>query len=150
MVKKSLILTGMLCAAMVCAQGNARRAPIVDVSEVVELAQVESRKYTGVIVAPEVVQVVSRVSGEIVKVGFKDGETVKKGQLLYQLDDVRYVAMVKGLKAKIDGINAKIKGVEAKIASCKAKQTYAQQNFNRVQKLYQKNAERHGINRGTG
>ena len=141
MVKKSLILTGMLCAAMVCAQGNARRAPIVDVSDVVELAQVESRKYTGVIVAPEVVQVVSRVSGEIVKVGFKDGETVKKGQLLYQLDDVRYVAMVKGLKAKIDGINAKIKGVEAKIASCKAKLTYAQQNFNRVQKLYAKNAE---------
>ena len=140
MVKKSLILTGMVCAAMVCAQG-ARRAPVVAVSEVVELTQVESRKYTGVIVAPEVVQVVSRVSGEIVKVGFKDGETVKKGQLLYQLDDIRYVAMVKGLKAKIDGINAKIKGVEAKIASCKAKQTYAQQNFNRVQKLYQKNAE---------
>ena len=140
MVKKSLILTGMVCAAMVCAQG-ARRSPVVAVSEVVELTQVESRKYTGVVVAPEVVQVVSRVSGEIVKVGFKDGETVKKGQLLYQLDDIRYVAMVKGLKAKIDGINAKIKGVEAKIASCKAKQTYAQQNFNRVQKLYQKNAE---------
>ena len=133
MVKKSLILTGMVCAAAVFAQG-ARKAPVVAVSEVMEMQQIESRKYTGIVVAPEVVQVVPRVSGEIIKVGFKDGDIVKKGQLLYQLDDVRYDAVVKGLEAKI-------KGIQAKIASCKAKQRYAQQNYDRVNKLYVAKAE---------
>lgn len=132
MMKKSLIFTGMVCAAVVCAQ--AQRAPIVAVTEVIEMEQTESRKYTGVIVAPEVVQVVPRVSGEIVKVGFKDGDVVKKNQVLYVLDDIRYNAVVKGLEAKI-------KGIEAKIASTKAKQKYAQQNYDRVEKLYAKNAE---------
>ncbi|MBQ9771259.1 MAG: efflux RND transporter periplasmic adaptor subunit [Lentisphaeria bacterium] len=139
MVKKSLILTGMMCAALVCAQG-ARRAPVVSVTEVVEMEQLESRKYTGIVVAPEVVQVVPRVSGEIIKVGFKDGDVVKKGQLLYQLDDIRYKAVVEGLKAKISGINAKIKGFEAKIASCKAKQVYAQKNYNRISQLFNNKA----------
>lgn len=146
MVKKSLILTGMMCAALVCAQG-ARRAPVVSVTEVVEMEQLESRKYTGIVVAPEVVQVVPRVSGEIIKVGFKDGDVVKKGQLLYQLDDIRYKAVVEGLKAKISGINAKINGINAKIlgfkakvSSCKAKQVYAQKNFNRINQLYNSKA----------
>ena len=99
-----------------------------------ELERVESRKYTGTIVVPESVQVVPRVSGEIVKVGFKDGAIIKKGQLLYKLDDIRYRAVVKGIEAKI-------KGIEAKILSCSAKQKYAKQNYDRIFKLYEKKAE---------
>ncbi|MBE6405409.1 MAG: efflux RND transporter periplasmic adaptor subunit [Lentisphaerae bacterium] len=139
MMKKSLIFTGMVCAAALCAQGQ--RAPVVAVSEVIEMDRVESRKYTGVIVAPEVVQVVPRVSGEIVKVGFKDGDLVKKNQVLYVLDDVRYDAVVKGLDAKIKGIEAKIIGFKAKISSCSAKLTYAKQNYERIKNLYAQKAE---------
>jgi len=129
----------MVCAAALCAQGQ--RAPVVAVSEVIEMDRVESRKYTGVIVAPEVVQVVPRVSGEIVKVGFKDGDLVKKNQVLYVLDDVRYDAVVKGLDAKIKGIEAKIIGFKAKISSCSAKLTYAKQNYERIKNLYAQKAE---------
>ena len=118
MMKKSLIFTGMVCAAALCAQGQ--RAPVVAVSEVIEMDRVESRKYTGVIVAPEIVQVVPRVSGEIVKVGFKDGEFVKKDQALYCLDDIRYKAVVAGINAKIDGIKAKISSINAKIEGINA------------------------------
>lgn len=134
-MKKGIIFTGMFCAAaIVCAQGNAQRAPVVAVSDVIEIEKLESRKYTGTVVSPEVVQVVSRVSGEIKKVGFKDGSVVKKGQVLYELDDIRY-------KAVVAGLNAKIKGIEAKIISCKAKLKYAEQNYNRVEKLFAKKAE---------
>lgn len=133
-MKKSLIVTGMLCAAaIVCAQGP-RRAPVVSVSEVKEMEKIESRRYTGTVVVPESVQIVPRVSGEIAKVGFKDGAVVKKNQVLYKLDDIRYKAVVKGIEAKI-------KGIEAKILSCTAKQKYAKQNYDRIFKLYEKKAE---------
>ena len=133
-MKRSMLAAGLLCTAFaVCAQGP-MRAPVVSVSDVMELERVESRKYTGTIVVPESVQVVPRVSGEIVKVGFKDGAIIKKGQLLYKLDDIRYRAVVKGIEAKI-------KGIEAKILSCSAKQKYAKQNYDRIFKLYEKKAE---------
>lgn len=134
-MKKLLFLTGIMCAAsIVCAQGPARKAPTVSVSEVREVEKVESRKYTGTVISPEVVQVVPRVAGEIIQVGFKDGMPVKKGQLLYKLDDIRYQAVVKGIEAKI-------KGIEARILSSKAKQKYAQQNYERTFTLFQKKAE---------
>lgn len=133
-MRKDFIVTGMLCAgAIVCAQGP-RMAPVVSVSEVMEMEKIESRNYTGTVVVPEAVQIVPRVSGEIIKVGFKDGAVVKKGQVLYKLDDIRYKAVVKELEAKIQGF-------KAKILSCEAKQKYAQQNYNRVSALFAKKAE---------
>ncbi len=133
-MKKSLILTCMICAAaIVCGQG-ARKAPVVAVSKVMEVNDSGTRNYTGIIVSPSVVEIVPRVSGEIIEVGFKDGDVVKKGQVLYKLDPVRYEAAVAGLKAKI-------KGIEAKILSCVARQKYAKQNYDRVFSLFQKSAE---------
>ena len=127
-MKKHLIMTSILCAAAIaCGQGKGAPAPVVSVSKVVEVDEVESRNYTGIILSPSVVQIVSRVSGEIMKVGFQDGDVVKKGQVLYRLDPVRYEAAVKG--------------VEAKIAECKAKLQYAQANYDRGIALYEKKAE---------
>lgn len=37
----------------------------------------------------ETVNITSRISADLVKVGFKDGEYVEKGRLLYTFDDTR-------------------------------------------------------------
>ncbi|NIA31794.1 MAG: biotin/lipoyl-binding protein, partial [Actinobacteria bacterium] len=46
-------------------------------------------------VQPELdVQISARISSEITKILVKEGDNVKKGQLLVQLDRMRYIALV--------------------------------------------------------
>ena len=90
---------------------------VVGVSAVEEVANVQSRRYTGQVVAQAEVNVVSRVSGEILNLGFNDGDYVKKGQMLYTIEKTQYEAAVKQ--------------AEATIAECKARLEYAQSTYDR-------------------
>lgn len=99
---------------------------VVAVEPVTEVADMETRRYTGQVVSKSVVQITARVSGEILEVGFQDGSPVKKGQLLYHLDPIQY--------------EASVRSAEAKIAECKARLDYAQRNFDRNSSLYDKQA----------
>lgn len=106
----------------------AKTAPkmMVPVGQSIQLEDLESRRYTGLVVSPAVVKVVPRVSGEILEVGFADGSKVEAGQMLYKLDDVSYAAAVKSS--------------EAKIAECEARLTYAEKEYERSVSLFEKNA----------
>lgn len=99
---------------------------VVGVAVVEDIANVQSRRYTGQVVAQAEVNVVSRVSGEILKLGFHDGDYVKKGQMLYTIEKTPYEAAVKQ--------------AEATIAECKARLEYAQSTYDRNQMLYEVNA----------
>ena len=66
------------------------------------------RRYPARIRALEQVDVVSRLSADIIEVGFSEGCMVRKGQLLYRLDDVRFVAAVSNQVAQIAEIGAKL------------------------------------------
>ena len=99
---------------------------VVGVSVVEEVANVQSRRYTGQVVAQASVNVTPRVSGEILKLGFHDGDYVKKGQMLYTIEKTQYEAAVKR--------------AEASIAELKAKLEYAQSTYDRNQMLYEVNA----------
>lgn len=97
---------------------------MVECGYVFEAENVKARNYTGHISSPEVVNIVTRISGELTKVGFASGQEVKKGQLLYKLDPVRFEAAVKS--------------AEARIAEIKAKLVYAENNYKRNSSLYTK------------
>ncbi|MBQ9336251.1 MAG: efflux RND transporter periplasmic adaptor subunit [Lentisphaeria bacterium] len=99
---------------------------VVAVDKVHELNETESRRYTGLVVSKSVVNIIPRVSGEILEIGFQDGSVVKKGQLLYRLDPVQYEATVKG--------------AEAKVAECTARYEYARKSYERNSALYAKKA----------
>lgn len=66
------------------------------------------RRYPARIRAVEQVDVVSRLSADIMKIGFTEGSFVRKGQLLYRLDDVRFVSAVSNQTAQIAEIKAKL------------------------------------------
>ncbi len=127
----TLAIAGSVAVA-VAAEADKKAAPqmptapqvMVECGYVFESENIKSRNYTGHIASPEVVNVVTRVSGDLVKIGFTSGQEVKKGQLLYQLDSVRYEAAVKS--------------AEARIAEIKAKLAYAESNYNRNSSLYSK------------
>lgn len=131
MIRKKLYLavcgiTLPLFAASAAAPDAAAGLPVVGAEKVVEAEDHDIRHYTGQVVSRSVVNIVPRVSGEILEVGFKEGGVVRKGQMLFKLDPVQYEAAVKG--------------AEASIEKCKAELDYAQSNYDRLNLLYQKQA----------
>ena len=66
------------------------------------------RRYPARIRAVEQVDVVSRLSADIEEIGFAEGGTVRKGQLLYRLDGTRFLAAVSNHTAQIAEIKAKL------------------------------------------
>ena len=53
---------------------------------------VDYDEYNGWMAAKETVEVRARVRGHIMQIGFEDGQFVKAGQMLFQLDPSSYEA----------------------------------------------------------
>lgn len=66
--------------------------PQVSVSQAIEREVAEWDEYTGRLEAVKTVEVRPRVAGLIVRVAFKEGALVKKGELLFQIDPRPYQA----------------------------------------------------------
>lgn len=117
---------GSFCAGtpIFAQEAQNEKLELVAAGTVGEAENVISRRYPGRVVSPASIAVTSRVSGDLLEVGFKEGDFVKKGQMLYRLDDIRYVAAVKS--------------AEAKIAEYKARVAYAKASFDRTRQLFEK------------
>ena len=86
--------------------------PVVTVSKPVVKSIKQFTDLTGSLAAAKTVDVRSRVTGRIKSVAFKDGQSVKKGELLVQIDPAPFEIMV--LKAAADVQNAEAKLEAAK------------------------------------
>ena len=104
----------------------AQQAPqtYVSVGTVSKTQNVVQHRYTGRVVSPAKVDLVARISGEIMEVGFEEGTFVTEGQAMYKIDDVPY--------------KAEVMAAEGKLAEAKAKAEYAEQTFRRMEDLYGK------------
>ncbi|MBO7741820.1 MAG: efflux RND transporter periplasmic adaptor subunit [Victivallales bacterium] len=129
-ISSAFLFVCLFSAVVVTAQ-PARPLPTVAAGVVGEADALESRRYTGLLVSPSSVELTARVAGELLEVGFSEGDLVKEGQMLYRLDDVRYKAAVAGAKANIAGR-------EASIQRCEASLRYSESNFKRINSLYDK------------
>lgn len=99
-------------------------APTVGTVAATERNYNPTRNYNGRITSPDIVSVIPQVSGTIIEVAFKEGSMVKKGDLLYRIDDVKY--------------NAAVSSAKAAEAQAQATLDYAQKTFERTQKLFEK------------
>ena len=118
----ALFLSPFLAAGAV-SSASALRVPVAQVELGVDKLV---KTYPGRVVPVAQVNVIPQVSGEILEVGFENGAVVKKGDLLYRLDPVKYEAAVKN--------------AEAKVAECKAALGYAELSYSRHQKLVETRA----------
>ena len=132
-MRRSLLLSLLLflCAvpfvrAAMPGPGMPVPAPVVEVGEVLAVQDTHSRRYTGRVVSPATVSLVPRVAGEILEVGFRDGDTVQAGQMLYRIDPVRYEAAVKNARGKV--------------VQYKAEHAYARADLARNRSLFKKQA----------
>jgi len=105
--------------AVVTNQTAAPQVPLVVVSANDEVAAVLTA--TGKIVSDHIVQVATKVSGQIVDLNFEQGDGVEKGQMLARIEDVLY-------RARRDE-------AAARLAKSRANLEYQKINFERVASL---------------
>lgn len=87
--------------------------PPVTVANPVAKKVTEWDEFTGRFEASKQVEVRSRVSGLLELVNFRDGESVKKGELLYVIDRRPFEVAVEQVKTQIDEARAKLQLAES-------------------------------------
>jgi RND family efflux transporter MFP subunit len=99
----------LLTALVGCQSGTpppASEPPVVTVAYPVRKQVTDYKDFTGRTAAPDMVDIRARVTGYIVKMPFKEGEEVKKDQVLVEIDPRPY-------KAEVDKADASLKLREA-------------------------------------
>jgi RND family efflux transporter MFP subunit len=87
--------------------------PVVEVSLPVESYVVDHQVFTARTQAEQSVDIKARVTGYLTRIGFKDGEMVKKDQVLFEIDNRPYAATLDQAKATLKVNQAALKKAEA-------------------------------------
>ena len=95
----SLVITG--CADESAQKSAQKTLQPIDVAEVLVKPVQSWHTYTTRLESPEEVALMPRVSGVIEHITFREGDEVKQGDLLFQLDDRPFAAVVASLEAQI-------------------------------------------------
>jgi len=120
----SLVITG--CADESAQKSAQKTLQPIDVAEVLVKPVQSWHTYTTRLESPEEVALMPRVSGVIEHITFREGDEVKQGDLLFQLDDRPFAAVVASL--------------EAQILSAKAALNQAKSEATRATRLTERNA----------
>ena len=113
---------------------------IVVLGKVEMVTPIIGRKYTGVFEPIEKVMSIARVTGKVTKIAFQEGQMVKKGDLLFEIEDADWLANVEAAQASVDSAQAAIQQFEAKIKEIDATIRYRQKSFQRNKDLYAQNS----------
>lgn len=104
-----LICCGLLAVAG-CRKETAKAAPpppAVTVAQPIVREVLDYDEFTGKLAAVEEVEVHARVRGYLTAIGFKDGDEVKQGQMLFQIDPRPFEAQVKADQGMVDQYKAR-------------------------------------------
>ncbi|MFY0610713.1 MAG: efflux RND transporter periplasmic adaptor subunit [Hyphomicrobiaceae bacterium] len=111
----------LILALPASAQNAARPMPSVIVQAIAEKDVTPEFRYVGRVVAVETVSLRARVTGVLEKRNFTEGRTVKKGQVLFEIEQAPYEVVVDQRKAEL--------------ASAQARRANAESDFKRKQSL---------------
>jgi len=140
----ALLMTG-------CGGEVVEAEPAIRPVKVVTLGESEGtnvRTFPGTLRASERAQLSFRVSGPLVELPIKEGLTVRKGELLAQIDPRDFQTAVSNLEAQLATLRAErkamdqarpedIRRAEANLAAARARLLEATANFHRYQRLYE-------------
>lgn len=90
--------------------------PAVTVGKPVQRQIVDKEEYVGRFIATDVVEMRARVSGYLDLIGFRDGQLVEKGQLLFSIDKRPYQAVLDQARADIARSQAKLEAAVADLS----------------------------------
>jgi multidrug efflux system membrane fusion protein len=115
-------LAGLNAGCSSSAQPKAPAPPVVSVAEVICKQIGDTDEFTGRLEAVHAVEVRPRVSGYLQSVHFKEGEIVREGDILFQIDPRPFQAEVDRLKGDLSQARAQL--------------SRAQSDFQRAERLH--------------
>lgn len=125
------ILIPLACLLVVAAckkqvKEETTETPTIDVAEVVTDSVLLSKTYPGTLSAVSSVDIVGRVNGTLIAQNYKDGDLVKKGQVLFQIESTEY--------------RDAVAQAEASLATAKSQYDYASKNYAAMTKALESDA----------
>lgn len=115
-------------------------APIEVTTEKVAKRQIiESVSANGKIQPEAELKITSDVSGEVVEMLVKEGDQVKKGQLLCRIKPDIYESAFERVNATVNSSKANLKTTQAQLAQAKANLANTEAAYNRNKKLFDQN-----------
>lgn len=137
-----IILGGVLIIATIVTiqvmKGSAPLEVYTDQAEIRDIIEVVSA--TGKIQPETELKLSSDVSGEITEMMVKEGDQVKKGDLLCRIKPDIYVSALDRVNAVVNTSKANLSTTRAQLEQAKANLASAESNFNRNKKLFEQNA----------
>jgi membrane fusion protein (multidrug efflux system) len=115
-----LLSAGLLAAAPAWAQQAPAKPPAVGVVPVTRESVTPSSEYVGRIQAKDRVNLVARVAAFLDQRLFTEGGEVKKGDLLYRLEQGPFLADVQAKQAQIAQFKAQLRNADVTLARAKA------------------------------
>ncbi len=130
------LVLAMALALSACKKERQAAAPVVPVVEVVQVAQRDVpiyREWVGSLDGSINAVIRPQVTGYLIRQNYKEGEQVKKGQILFEIDPRTFQAAVNQAKASLDQARGDLAQQEASSITAKA-------DLARVRPLAEKNA----------
>jgi multidrug efflux system membrane fusion protein len=114
----SLLLTAIItaCSSQAAPGAGAPPAPEVSVASVLTRPVHQWDEFTGRVAAVESVELRPRVSGYVERVAFKEGQEVRKGDLLFVIDQRPYRAALDRALAALEGARSEARLAQAQDA----------------------------------
>ena len=132
-----LILGGVILVLVVLAvaRGGNRELPVVS-TDTVQARDIVERVSASGKIQPEIeVKITAEVNGQIVDLPVKEGDVVKKGDLLVQLNPDIYEAALLRAEASLNSARSNLASARAQVVQGEANQFAAAKAFERAQSL---------------
>ncbi len=137
--KKIIITLSILVVLLlifVSLKGNKNKGIKVAVEKVSLQNIKEEVSASGIIYPENEVKISSDISGEIIDLLVKEGDLVKKGQLLVKINPDIFITQLDQAKAGLNNAKATSENVKAQLQSSKANAEMQRKNFEMQSKLY--------------
>lgn len=132
LIGAAIVLVGLLITlSKMGIIGNKDKGTEVEIAKVDEITIVETVSATGKIQPESEVKIASMVSGEIIALPIKEGQVVKKGDLLVKINPDLYTSGYNRTLAGLSGTKAGLSQADATFKEAKA-------NFDRNKTLFEK------------
>ena len=122
----AVVVIGALTAAI---RGRDKNVPRVSTAKVEKLDLVSKVTANGKIQAQRKVDMSALVMGQVTNLAVKEGDHVKKGQLLLQIDRVQLAAQAQGREANLEAMRHDLDAAKSTTAQAKLDYERAQRNF---------------------
>ena len=129
-------IAALIAAFFVAKNRKNNSAKEVELQTVATRTIIQTVTASGKIYPEEEVKISSDVSGEIIDLYVKEGDVVKKGQLLSRIKPESYQAVVEQSAAQLDNTKAQLSTSKARIAQAKAIISQAEAQFETAKAAY--------------